>query len=218
MPVRDLTAFLRVSHWYKNGVVLLGSLMAGGDLLSSLLVLAAACLVSSASYIINQVTDVMYDRKHPEKRLRPFASGKIRKSHAFIALGILLAASLAISLFLSPLAGLYLAALLSAGMVYNLKPIRTKDIPYLDAISESVNNPIRFLAGWYAVSSIVPRWDVALALWALGASLMTYKRRRELAQENKILLAYRPTLARYSPRVLDLLILAYALLAGVLLL
>ena len=37
------------------------------------------------------------------------------------------------------------------GIVYNVPPLRTKDKPYLDVISESVNNPIRLLIGWAMV-------------------------------------------------------------------
>ena len=35
------------------------------------------------------------------------------------------------------------------GCLYNIPPIRTKDHAYVDVLSESINNPIRFLVGWY---------------------------------------------------------------------
>jgi hypothetical protein len=35
------------------------------------------------------------------------------------------------------------------GVVYNVKPIRSKELPYLDVLSESINNPIRLLLGWF---------------------------------------------------------------------
>jgi hypothetical protein len=34
-------------------------------------------------------------------------------------------------------------ALWIMGCVYNLPPVRSKDAPYLDVLSESVNNPLR---------------------------------------------------------------------------
>lgn len=37
--------------------------------------------------------------------------------------------------------------LLVMGVLYNVKPIRTKDVVYLDVLSESVNNMIRLLPG-----------------------------------------------------------------------
>ena len=39
------------------------------------------------------------------------------------------------------------------GPVYNVPPIRTKEIPYVDVITESFNNPIRLLLGWFAVTA-----------------------------------------------------------------
>lgn len=40
------------------------------------------------------------------------------------------------------------------GCAYNIKPLRTKDVPYLDVLTESVNNPLRLL-GWYRVTSFL---------------------------------------------------------------
>ena len=40
------------------------------------------------------------------------------------------------------------------GILYNVKPVRTKDIPVLDVLSESVNNAIRLLTGWFAVTGV----------------------------------------------------------------
>ena len=39
------------------------------------------------------------------------------------------------------------------GCLYNFPPVRTKDVPYLDVLTESINNPLRMLLGWYAVTS-----------------------------------------------------------------
>ena len=44
--------------------------------------------------------------------------------------------------------------LLVMGCVYNIPPIRSKDLPYVDVLSESVNNPIRLLLGWFAVDPV----------------------------------------------------------------
>ena len=41
------------------------------------------------------------------------------------------------------------------GVVYNVKPLRSKDLPIFDVLSESVNNPIRFLIGWYLMNNII---------------------------------------------------------------
>ena len=38
-------------------------------------------------------------------------------------------------------------ALWVMGIAYNVPPVRTKEIPYLDVLSKSVNNPLRLLLG-----------------------------------------------------------------------
>ncbi|MBQ5533398.1 MAG: hypothetical protein IIU04_07600 [Bacteroidales bacterium] len=40
------------------------------------------------------------------------------------------------------------------GIIYNVRPIRTKDIPVIDVLSESVNTAIRLLMGWFIVSAV----------------------------------------------------------------
>ena len=73
----------------------------------------------------------------------------------------------------------YLSGLL--GILYNIRPIRLKNIPYIDVISESFNNPVRFLIGWFVVvKSEFPSVLILLATWSIGAVLMTAKRYDEL--------------------------------------
>lgn len=45
--------------------------------------------------------------------------------------------------------------LLVMGVLYNVKPIRTKDRACVDVLSESINNPIRLVLGWAAISTIM---------------------------------------------------------------
>jgi hypothetical protein len=40
------------------------------------------------------------------------------------------------------------------GIVYNVRPLRTKDKPYLDVISESINNPLRLTIGWAMIDHL----------------------------------------------------------------
>ena len=69
--------------------------------------------------------------------------------------------------------GLSASMLWLMGCVYNLHPIRTKDIPYIDVLSESLNNPIRLALGWHAVvTDRVPPLSLILAYWMIGAFFM----------------------------------------------
>lgn len=71
----------------------------------------------------------------------------------------------------------FCVVLLAMGIVYNVPPLRSKDRVFLDVLSESVNNPLRFLLGWSAiVAGTLPPSSILLAYWMGGAFLMAVKR------------------------------------------
>jgi 4-hydroxybenzoate polyprenyltransferase len=149
------------------------------------------------------------------KRNRPLVKGEIKKG-PFMLWGIALtAASFVLALIgFSWLFFLSLLSLLVAGFIYNLKPIRTKDIPFLDAISESANNPIRFLIGWYAFSpqNVIPPASLLVCWWSFGTFLMEAKRLSEFRLLGEKAGDYRPSHKRYSKNSLLLAIIASAVL------
>ncbi|MBV8802713.1 MAG: prenyltransferase, partial [Gammaproteobacteria bacterium] len=66
------------------------------------------------------------------------------------------------------------------GFLYNVRPFRTKERVYLDVLSESVNNPIRLMLGWFIVTSqYLPPSSLVFAYWMAGAFLMNTKRYAE---------------------------------------
>lgn len=157
--------------------------------------------ISIANYILNEIVDAPYDIHHPTKRFRPLVSGKIRII-PFAAWGVLfILGSLGAALLFFPKTAFFsLVALLLAGFIYNVKPIRTKDIPFFDAISESANNPIRLLIGWYAFSppEIFPPLSLLIAWWAFGNFLMLGKRLSEFRFLKEKAADYRISHKKYS--------------------
>jgi decaprenyl-phosphate phosphoribosyltransferase len=69
------------------------------------------------------------------------------------------------------------------GCVYNIRPVRSKDLPYLDVLSEAVNNPLRMLAGWFIVgtASVAPG-SLLLSYWMVGCYFMAMKRYAEFRE------------------------------------
>jgi len=161
--------------------------------------------ISTANYIINEIVDVPYDIHHPTKRFRPLVKGEINK-YFFLSIGIVLTlSSLSLAfIFFSRAFFFSLLSLLLAGFIYNLRPIRTKDIPFLDSISESANNPIRFFIGWYAFASLskVPPLSLLLCWWAFGNFLMIAKRLSEFRLLREEAGKYRASLGKYSKNAL----------------
>ncbi len=180
----------RPSHWFKNFFMLVGSFSAylvfgvgfsGQNIIYIAIAFACTCLAASANYGINEVLDAEYDQYHPVKKQRPIPAGKISPKIVIVGSVILAVASLAISYFFLPIGSFFgILALLIMGLLYNIKPIRTKELAYLDVISESINNPIRFVIGWYAMSVFFfPPASFLTAFWAFGAFLMACKRLAE---------------------------------------
>ncbi len=134
--------------------------------------------ISTANYIVNEITDAPHDAFHPHKKHRPLVNNQISIAVLMVLWFLLAAVSAVLALvFFRNLSFLVaLLALLVAGMLYNVPPIRMKDIPFLDSTLESANNPIRFLIGWHIVGTAFPPVSLLLAWWAFGNFLMVGKR------------------------------------------
>jgi decaprenyl-phosphate phosphoribosyltransferase len=176
----------RVDHWFKHVFVVPGMVAAVGldpahvapDLALRILIgLISISLVASSYYVINEVMDAPFDRWHPSKWKRPVPSGRVNVALAYIEWIALTVVGIGLGLLVSPLFAATMAAFCIMGCIYNLPPVRTKDIPYLDVLSESVNNPLRMLAGWFVVGSVyLPPASLLLSYWMVGCYFMTMKR------------------------------------------
>lgn len=197
----------RPDHWFKIIFVLPGIALAlflkdtRPNPETILLGLIVACLTASANYCINEYLDAEFDKKHPTKYLRPAAQGLVSKHGVIIEYIFLVTIILFLSLHINITFFLFSLLFLIMGLLYNVPPIRTKDVPYLDVISESINNPIRLLLGWSLVlPTVLPPCSFVLAYWSAGAFLMTLKRYAEIKRlhNHETILLYRPSLAGYS--------------------
>ncbi|UCH96449.1 MAG: UbiA family prenyltransferase [Candidatus Aminicenantes bacterium] len=172
-------------------------------------------LISTANYIVNEISDAPYDAFHPSKKHRPLVNKKISVGILMtLWLVMVLISLVAAYLFYENLYFLLaLVALLVAGILYNVPPIRMKDIPYLDSTLESGNNPIRFLIGWHIIGATTPPASLLISWWAFGNFLMVGKRVAEkkfLTEEESA--GYRSSLKRYSLTGLKVFMVANAVI------
>ena len=176
----------RPDHWIKNLFIMPGVILA--NLLTETAFTAeigirfiigflATCLIASANYVINEWLDAKFDKYHPTKKNRPVVAGNMKFSLVMLEYALLIAAGLGLSLLVSTYF-LYMELwLLIMGVLYNVEPIRTKDIAYLDVLSESVNNLIRLLLGWFIITNqYQPPLSIMVGYWMGGAFLMATKR------------------------------------------
>jgi 4-hydroxybenzoate polyprenyltransferase len=171
--------------------------------------------ISTVNYIINEIADAPFDIHHPFKRHRPLVKGEIKKGPFLLHGTILGLVSLALAYFFFSLPFfLSLLVLLLAGFLYNIKPFRTKDIPFIDSISESANNPIRFLIGWFAFASphLFPPLSLLLSWWVFGNFLMISKRLSEFRLLKDKAENYRSSLSKYTIKSLTFGIVLSAIL------
>lgn len=189
MNIRPYIALARPSHWSKNVFVIPGVFLAiyFDDSLINIRVLVgvifgivSACLVASSNYVLNEILDAEFDRHHPDKKNRPLVSGVAKKSVAYVWWIALAVAGLAIGFWVDLRLGFAGLSLWIMGCIYNIPPVRSKDVPYADVTSEAINNPIRMAMGWFATGLIAaPPLSVLVAYWMFGSFLMAAKRLAE---------------------------------------
>lgn len=203
-------AILRADHWVKNVFVIPGLIAAVGSdpqhiapgiWTRIILGFVSVCLVASSNYVLNEVLDAPSDRSHPVKRNRPVPSGKVNVPLAYLQWLGLMVIGLALGFAVSRAFGFTMLALWVMGCVYNIQPLRSKDVPYLDVLSESVNNPLRMLAGWFMVdtAAMAPA-SLLLSYWMVGCYFMAIKRYAEFRDigDQKRAAAYRKSFAYYT--------------------
>jgi decaprenyl-phosphate phosphoribosyltransferase len=182
-------ALARPDHWFKNVFMALGVVLAyfyqlnhpevafRYGLVQIVWGVMAVCLVASSNYVINEVLDAPTDRNHPVKRFRPVPAGRVDLRLAYLEWLLLAAAGLGMAAVLNWPFFFSALALWTMGVVYNVPPLRTKELPYVDVLSESVNNPLRLMLGWFAVTAAqVPPVSLAISYWMIGAFFMATKR------------------------------------------
>lgn len=179
---------LRVEQWVKNLFVFVPLFFSGNiqnlDLLTkSIFAFVIFSLAASTVYILNDYNDIEADKKHPEKRRRPLASGAISKTKA---LGILAGLFIA-DILLVCVAQIYFhqilwkfALIIAAYLVMNLAyTFKLKHVPIVDIFIIATGFVLRVLAGGYITGIKISQWAILLT-FVLALVLAIGKRRGEL--------------------------------------
>ena len=200
----------RLDHSIKQAFILPGILLAMalaglhmnlGLVFNVCIGLVSATLIASSNYVINEMLDAPFDRLHPTKNNRPCACGLVHVGWGYVQWIAMMLAGLALARMLSRGFLLSALALWIMGCVYNISPVRSKDLPYIDVLSESINNPLRFCMGWYMVTAtLLPPLSLLLSYWMLGAYFMALKRFSEYRQidDSTVAASYRKSFRYYS--------------------
>ena len=195
---------LRPHHWVKNLFVLAPLLFSRQyrfppQCWRSFLAWAAFCAISSAIYVLNDLTDLKEDQKHPTKKNRPLAQGILTSNVAMILIIILVAINLVFSWFLGGNFVLISLIYLASNALYSFG---IKHVAILDVMTISAGFVLRILAGSVAIAVGPSHW---LVLCTIMVSLFLgfTKRRAELVSVQETGEHTRKVLQDYSIAFLD---------------
>ena len=217
----ELVRALRPKQWTKNVLVfaaLVFDAKAGDPVffVRCLFGFVAYCLVSGVVYLVNDLADLDNDRRHPRKRDRPLASGRLPVGTAKAAIVIILLVCLPASFFLMPLFGAVVTGYLVLQVFYTFL---LKNVVIVDVLTNAAGFVLRVAGGAALVEAerFSPWLYVCTVLLALFLGLS--KRRGELVLLQGNANRHRASLESYSLPLLDEMIsvvtattvLAYAL-------
>jgi 4-hydroxybenzoate polyprenyltransferase len=172
---------LRPRQWIKNLAVFVplvfsGELYNEDFLYKAFLAFCYFCATASSLYLINDVADLESDQKHPIKKNRPLASGRISPNFAFIAAIVILFIAIPTSfIYVGKYFGLLLTLYLIIQVLYTFY---LKNIIIIDALTITIGFVLRVYAGALAIPISVSSWLI-LAVIGLSLLLAFGKRRAE---------------------------------------
>lgn len=177
---RSVLKAIRLHQWAKNVLIFLPLLLAHNRNLHlaflNLLAFLSFSLCASSTYIVNDLLDIEADRRHPKKRLRPFASGDLSIFAGLQVIGLFVAVSLAITFLLPKIFLFWLAAYTASTLAYSL---RLKRMVLVDVVLLSGLYTLRILAGSAATDIKISPWLASFSIFFF-LSLAIVKRFSEL--------------------------------------
>jgi 4-hydroxybenzoate polyprenyltransferase len=204
---RLLLISLRPEQWSKN-LFLFAGVLFGARLLDIEAIgratagFAVFCALSGVVYLVNDLADRAGDQRHPLKRLRPIASGRLSPRIAFTAALLLGVVALAAAVWLSPRFAMYAGAYVALLVVYS---VVLKHLVIIDVLTIAAGFVLRAAAGAVVVFVPISHW-LLVCMTLLALFLVLSKRRHELTLLGDDATTHRPILEEYSPYLLDQMI------------
>ncbi|PQA94218.1 4-hydroxybenzoate polyprenyltransferase [Chryseobacterium piscicola] len=186
--MKQYLKLLRVEQWVKNLFVFVPLFFAGKFthtdlLLKSIVAFVVFSLAASVVYILNDYNDIEADRKHPEKRRRPLASGAISKKRALVILGVLVLVNVVFTLgsqmYFHESIWKFVAIIMTYFVMNLAYTFKLKHVPIIDIFIIATGFVLRVQAGGSITGIDISQWAVLLT-FVLALVLAIGKRRGEL--------------------------------------
>lgn len=224
MNLIDLVKLLKLQKWYKNLMIFLPLVFAGllfesaywPTLILGFIVLS---LVSSVSYIINDIVDAKADRSHPQKKNRPIASGRVKPMEGLMlaAVLVIIAVGISAAYIQNTTFELLVLALFISMQLYTLY---FKNIMLIDINFIAINFIIRTISGTVLIGIGVSPWLFILIyllalFWAVAKRKVEISTLHNAGDHRKVHNQYSETMLNYLCNVLaGTLIAAYYVFAS----
>lgn len=199
---------MRPRQWTKNVFVFVALFFDGQitnltSVLNTLAAFVLLCLMSSAVYIMNDLSDIEGDRQHPVKRKRPLAAGQLSPTIAIFTVVLFAIGSLVAGFWLSQALGWILLAYLGIQIAYTFY---LKNVVLLDVFVVSFGFILRIAAGVVVID--VQRFSPWLYVFGgfLALFMILGKRRHELVLLGESAGSHRSSLEEYNLELIDLLL------------
>ncbi len=166
---------------------------------SSFICFTSFCLASSSIYLINDTIDINSDKRHPYKKYRPIASGRISIKQAIISSVIIFALSLFIAFSINNISAYIIAIYFLVQIAYCF---RLKNEPFIDLFCISSGFLLRAIAGVKSSNLDFSPWFL-LSIGLLALFLAIEKRKAELQNFIDMKIKTRKSLNRYSLSLLN---------------
>lgn len=178
--LRDYVQALRPHQWIKNLLVFVPLVAAhetgARPYLAAAATFAALCACASAGYVLNDLLDLPHDRRHPRKRHRALAAGRVRLPPMVGTAAALAAAGVVLGFVVAPGAGFGMLGYTLTSAAYTLY---LKRMLFLDVMALASLYAIRVVVGAAAAAVLLSPWLGAFSL-LIFVALAVVKRQREL--------------------------------------
>lgn len=202
---------MRPNQWLKNLVVYI-PIVFNGELFNlqafmlSTLTFAVFCLMSSASYLLNDIVDLPYDRQHPVKKFRPIASGELPVADASFALFLLVLTSITVALSIRISLGIVITLFFLVHVAYTFY---IKRYILFDIFTIAFSFMLRLLGGEIITGYHVPVW-LWLTTFFFALFIASVKRHSEFVNQGT---KTRAVLSQYSNELLLFLVTSFSVLS-----
>lgn len=194
----------RPKQWTKNMFIFAALVFAGKftDISALFLTIFGFILFSLAAssvYLINDVVDYEIDKKHPIKRFRPIASGKLKRSWALLIAVLLLFAVTGVSYKIQPLFSIVIVLYLVNNIFYSFI---FKHVVIIDILLVAIGFVLRAVGGVVIIGVPFSPWFLVI-IFLLTLFIAIMKRRQEFIEIEKNGGKKRKVLEQYSIEMLD---------------